>query len=123
MQEVTFLNPSLGDSSLFMSKFHISGALNVFSCCDSGDSAVENVFSTFGHNKRTVSVLKIGHKFAINRANFVEAMNNNLEISSVWNVNFVCFFASELSRKWKMIFWNRLLKPKNYPKIIFTRIY
>ena len=50
---------------------------------------VEYVFTELFHDKFAVSVFKVGHALAIDHTNFIEAMNDNFEISSIWNMNFV----------------------------------
>lgn len=48
------------------------------------------MLTDFLHGEFVVSIPKIGYAFAIDHADS-EAMNNNFEISSVWNMDFVWF--------------------------------
>ena len=81
---------SFGKLVLINDQVPYSGTSNVFSCCDSEDFAVEYVFTDLLHEKFSISVFEIGHMLAIDYPDF-ETMNDNLEISSVWNVDFVWF--------------------------------
>ena len=84
-----------GNSFLFMI-IPYSGTLDILSCSDLKNSAVEYVFTELFHDKFAVSVFKVGHALAINHTNFIEAMNDNFEISSILNVNFVWFLCYDL---------------------------
>ena len=78
-----------GNSFLFMI-IPYSGTLDILSCSDLKNSAVEYVFTELFHDKFAVSVFKVGHALSIDHADF-EAMNNNLKISSVRYADFVWF--------------------------------
>ena len=67
-----------------------SSTSDVFFCSDSEDSAIKYMLADFSHDKFAVSVFEISNALSIDHADF-EAMNNNLKISSVWNVDFVWF--------------------------------